>query len=223
MHSPSTPERFQAAILAHNCPYDNVRSRLTSKGARSSVTLAKAASTTTQHLQCVSVTEDGVVHTQFSTFERTSGTQVDSFSRRSWVQLQLLRARPMAAMASAVRGRSVVYHKEGIDPCISHAVYCTAAHHCIGVYQRRRRPWGRAGPQAGCTTAPAKLASGKPPSWTKGQAADAHHHGGNCAWPGLALCCWSILGFDKCIILSYNLYKLVIPTGRGQCSDASVG
>ncbi|HSR29380.1 MAG TPA: hypothetical protein VLY63_02370 [Anaerolineae bacterium] len=29
------------------------------------------------------------------------------------------------------------------------------------------------GPEIDCTTAPAKLASGKPLSWTKGQAADA--------------------------------------------------
>jgi hypothetical protein len=31
------------------------------------------------------------------------------------------------------------------------------------------------------------------------------------------------LGFDKSIILSYSSYKLVIPTDRGQCPDASVG
>lgn len=42
------------------------------------MTLAKAASTATQHLQYVSVTEDGVTHAQFSTFQRTRGTQVDS-------------------------------------------------------------------------------------------------------------------------------------------------
>ena len=36
---------------------------------------------------------------------------------RSWVQLWLLKARPMAAMASAVRGTKAVYYKEGIDPC----------------------------------------------------------------------------------------------------------
>jgi hypothetical protein len=31
-----------------------------------------------------------------------------------------------------------------------------------------------ADPEAGCTTAPARLASGKPLPWMKGQAADAH-------------------------------------------------
>jgi secondary thiamine-phosphate synthase enzyme len=36
----------------------------------------------------------------------------------------------MAAMASTVSGMSVVYDKEGTDPCKCHAVYCTAAHHC---------------------------------------------------------------------------------------------
>ena len=35
-------------------------------------------------------------------------------SRRSWVQLQLVRARPMAEMASTGRGRRVVYHKEAL-------------------------------------------------------------------------------------------------------------
>jgi hypothetical protein len=43
----------------------------------------------------------------------------------------------MAAMDSAVSGMSVVSQKEGIEPCISDA------RHCIGVYQRRRRPLGR--------------------------------------------------------------------------------
>jgi hypothetical protein len=42
------------------------------------VTLAKAASIASQHLQYVSVTEDGVTHTQFGTFQRTPGIQVDS-------------------------------------------------------------------------------------------------------------------------------------------------
>jgi len=51
--------------------------------------------------------------------------------------LWLLRARPIAARASAVRGMRVVYDKEGTDPCISDA------HYCQRVYQRRRRPLGR--------------------------------------------------------------------------------
>ena len=33
--------------------------------------------------------------------------------------------------------------KEETDPCKCHAVYCTAAHHCQRVHQRRRRPLGR--------------------------------------------------------------------------------
>jgi hypothetical protein len=37
-------------------------------------------------------------------------------SRRSWVQLWLLRARPMAARASAVSGMRAVYDEEGTDP-----------------------------------------------------------------------------------------------------------
>ena len=54
------------------------------------------------------------------------------FRRRSWVQLRLLRARPIAAMASVVSGMRVVCDKEGIDSCFGYA------HYCIGVYQRRR-------------------------------------------------------------------------------------
>lgn len=41
----------------------------------------------------------------------------------------------------------------------------------------QRRPTGRAGPGADRTTVPARLTSGKPLSWTKGQAADAHLKG----------------------------------------------
>jgi len=47
-----------------------------------------------------------------------------SFGRRRVVQLWLLRARPIAAMASTVSGMSVVYDKEGIDPCIGNAHHC---------------------------------------------------------------------------------------------------
>ena len=57
--------------------------------------------------------------------------------RVSWVQLWLLRARPIAPMASAVRGMRVVYDKEGIDPG-----QCPE-HHTPHFHQRRRRPGGR--------------------------------------------------------------------------------
>jgi thiamine phosphate synthase YjbQ (UPF0047 family) len=43
-------------------------------------------------------------------------------SRRSWVQLWLLRARPVAAKASTGRGTKAVYHKEGVDTHKCHAV-----------------------------------------------------------------------------------------------------
>jgi hypothetical protein len=54
--------------------------------------------------------------------------------RRSWVQLWLFKARPMAAMASDVRGMSVAYHKEGTDPGECHAHYGQRLH-------QRRREW----------------------------------------------------------------------------------
>ena len=59
------------------------------------------------------------------------------FSRKSWVQPWLLKARPIAPMASTVGGRKVVCHKEGVDPCIGDAHYCECVH------QRRRQPTGR--------------------------------------------------------------------------------
>jgi hypothetical protein len=47
------------------------------------------------------------------------------FTRKSWVKLWLIRARPLAVMASAVRGMSVVSHKESTDPCMRCSVlYC---------------------------------------------------------------------------------------------------
>ena len=49
--------------------------------------------------------------------------------RSTWVQLWLLRTRPMAAMASTGRGTKAVNHQEGIDPCKCHA------HCCECVYQ----------------------------------------------------------------------------------------
>ena len=55
-----------------------------------------------------------------------------SLSRTSWVQLWLLRARPIARMAPAVRGVRLVYQKEGADPC-----KCDA-HYRQCVCQRRR-------------------------------------------------------------------------------------
>jgi hypothetical protein len=42
----------------------------------------------------------------------------------------IVRARPMAASASSGSGTSVVYHKEGIDPCKCQAVYCAATPYC---------------------------------------------------------------------------------------------
>jgi hypothetical protein len=47
-------------------------------------------------------------------------------------KLWLLTARPIAAMASAVRGMSVVCHKEGTGPCRRDA------HHGQRLHQRRR-------------------------------------------------------------------------------------
>jgi hypothetical protein len=44
-------------------------------------------------------------------------SQQHSFSA-AWVQLWLLRPRPIAEMASTGRGTKAVYHREGIDPCI---------------------------------------------------------------------------------------------------------
>jgi hypothetical protein len=43
---------------------------------------------------------------------------------KSWVKLWWLRARPIAARASTVSGMSVVYDKEGTDPCSGDAHYC---------------------------------------------------------------------------------------------------
>ena len=91
-------------------------------------------------------------------------------------------------MASALSGMSVVYDKEGIDPCKCRAVYCTAAHYCECVPVTSFRTginddegglhhdcevWlekvcsrlhpaphasiDQAGPEAGCTTVPARL------------------------------------------------------------------
>ena len=73
---------------------------------------------------------------------RRAEPQQDSLPS-TWVQLWLLRARPMAVMASTVRGTEVVYHMDGVDPGECHAVYCTAAHHCQRMHQRRRWPRGR--------------------------------------------------------------------------------
>ena len=82
---------------------------------------------------------------------------------RSRVQLWLLRARLIAAKASTGRGTEAVYGKEGIDPCSGDANYCE----CVPVTSFRTGINGDAGLWAGCTTAPAKLAYGKPLSRTK--------------------------------------------------------
>ena len=63
---------------------------------------------------------------------RRAEPQQGSFSA-AWVQLRTARARPMALMASAVRGMRVVYDKEGIDPCGGDAHYGGCVH------QRRGR------------------------------------------------------------------------------------
>ena len=48
--------------------------------------------------------------------------------RRIRAYVWLLRARPIAPMASTVRGMRVVYDKEGIDPCKCYAYYCECVH-----------------------------------------------------------------------------------------------
>ena len=92
----------------------------------------------------------------------------------------------MSAMASAVRGMSAVYHKEGTDPGECHVHHASVfvnddesgLHHDYEVWLEELAPHApidQAGPGAGCTTAPAKLASGKPLSREKrGNDADAH-------------------------------------------------
>jgi len=58
----------------------------------------------------------------------------------------LLRARPIAVRASTVKGMSVVYDKEGVDPC-----ECDA-HITSGVFIN-----DDADLEAGCSTAPGKI------------------------------------------------------------------
>jgi hypothetical protein len=50
------------------------------------------------------------------------------FSRTGWVQFWLLRAQPIAAMASTVSGMSAVCHKEGTGPCKRDAHYRKCFH-----------------------------------------------------------------------------------------------
>jgi len=57
----------------------------------------------------------------------------------------------MAAIASAVSGMSVVYHKEGTETCKRDA------HHGQRVHQRRRRPLGRLHNRTGENNADAHL------------------------------------------------------------------
>jgi hypothetical protein len=68
-----------------------------------------------------------------------------------FVELWILGAWPMAAMASTVRGMRVVYHKDGIDPI--NAVQCTVLPHITANVIIN----DDAGPEAGCTTGPAKI------------------------------------------------------------------
>ena len=79
------------------------------------------------------------------------------FSRGSWVQLWLLRARPIAPIASAVRGMRVAYDKEGTDPCCGYAHYCECVH-------QRRRVWPAPGLRGvvGRTGAPRTDRPGRP-------------------------------------------------------------
>ena len=55
----------------------------------------------------------------------------EALSSIGWVQLCMLRAWPIAAMASTGRGMRVVYHKEGVDPGEPYA------HHSLRLHQRR--------------------------------------------------------------------------------------
>ena len=86
----------------------------------------------------------------------------------------MLRVRPIAVMASAVSGmRSVVYDKEGTDPCECDAHCCigvpvtsfrtginddeSGLHHDYEVWLEKLAPHApidQAGPEAGCTTEP---------------------------------------------------------------------
>jgi secondary thiamine-phosphate synthase enzyme len=59
------------------------------------------------------------------------------FTRHGWVQLWLLRARPIAARVSTSRETKAAHYKEETDPCSGNA------HSCRRVHQRRRRPKGR--------------------------------------------------------------------------------
>ena len=98
----------------------------------------------------------------------------------------------MVATASAIRGMRVVYDKEGADPCKCATHYCECVpvtsfrtginddenglHHdyevwlekvCSRLHPAPHAPIDQSGPEAadplvGCTTAPAKLANGKP-------------------------------------------------------------
>jgi hypothetical protein len=92
------------------------------------------------------------------------------FTCKGWGQLWLLRARPIAARASTVRGMRAVYDKEGTDPCKCHAVYFTAAHYCecFPVTAFRTGINDDAGLWAGRTTALARTPV------RPGQVADAH-------------------------------------------------
>ena len=115
----------------------------------------------------------------------------------------------MAAMASAVSGMRVVYDKEGIDPCKCATHYCecvpvtsfrtginddeSGLHHDYEVWLEKLAPHApidqagqeAAGPRTGCTTAPAKLANGKPLSGTRWQecrrAPEAERNSPSCA------------------------------------------
>jgi hypothetical protein len=87
----------------------------------------------------------------------------------------LLRARPIAARASTVKDMRVAYDKEGIDPCkcATHCCECVPVtsfrtginddeyglHHDYEVWLERLAPHApvdQAGPEAGCTTGPAR-------------------------------------------------------------------